>query len=49
MGDEPIISIGGDGVSARLYIGFDLETALLLALAIFLAMTASLVLYSKIR
>jgi hypothetical protein len=49
MGDEPIISIGGDGISARLYLAVDIETALLLSLAIFLALTGALVLYSKLK
>lgn len=47
--NEPIIEIGGDGVKARVFVGIDVTTGLILAFAMFLALTAALLIYAKIK
>jgi hypothetical protein len=46
--ETPIISLGKNGLRATLFVAIDPATALMLALAIFIGMSAALGLYSKL-
>lgn len=47
--ETSILEIGKDGLKATVYVGIDLETAVMLALAIFLGIVLALIVYAKIK